>query len=88
MKKAKVFNKSLVVGSGLIARPGTVLTARRSYAWLTFAAQAQESVFRIEELGFSGFTPLVVNQIDNRLPGIVEVRCACCPLRPGIRGCA
>jgi len=50
-----VFNKSLIVGSGMTARPGTVLTAGRSYAWLTFAAHAKESVLWI----FSGCTPLV-----------------------------
>jgi hypothetical protein len=59
MKKAKVFNKSLIVGSGPTALPGTVLTAGRSYAWLTFAAQAKESVFCIEEIDFSGYTPLI-----------------------------
>ncbi|SRR6266404_113735 len=64
MKKAKVFNKSLIVGSGLTARPGTVLTAGRCYASLTFAAQAKESVLWIEEIGFSGFTPLVAAALN------------------------
>lgn len=58
MKKARVF-KSLIVGSGLTARPRTVLTAGRSYAWLTFPAQAKESIFWIEEIDFSGYTPLL-----------------------------
>ena len=57
--KTAVFNKSLTVGSGLTARPGTVLTAGRSYTWLIFTAQAKESVLWIEEIGFSGCTPFV-----------------------------
>ena len=64
MKKARAFNKSLIVGSGLTARPGTVLTAGRSYASLTFAAQAKESVLWIEEIGFSGFTSLVAPALN------------------------
>jgi hypothetical protein len=64
MKNAKVFNKSLIVGSGLTARPGTVLTAGRSYAWLTFPAQAKESIFWIEEIDFSGY-PLVAAGLNS-----------------------
>ena len=73
MKKAREFNKSLIVESGLIAKPGTVLTAGRSYAWLTFAAEAKESVRWIEEIGFNGITPLVaalnpsVNPTSNQM---------------------
>jgi len=59
MKRAKAFNKSLAAASGLTARPGTGLTAGRSYAWFTFAAQAKESVLRIEKIDFSGYTPIV-----------------------------
>src|SRR5258705_8441326 len=65
MKKATEFNKSLIIESGLTAKPGTVLTAGRSYAWLTFAAQAKESVLWIEEIGFSGFTPLVAAALNS-----------------------
>jgi len=34
-------NKSLIVGSGLMASPGTVMSAGRSYAWQTSADQAK-----------------------------------------------
>jgi len=64
MKKATEFNKSLIVESGLTAKPGAVLTAGRSYAWLTFAAEAKESVLWIEEIGFSGYTPLVAAALN------------------------
>jgi hypothetical protein len=49
-------NKSLIVGSGLTARPGTEMSAGRSYAWMASAAQAKESAFWIEEIDFSGRT--------------------------------
>jgi len=62
MKKATEFNKSLIIESGLTAKPGTVLTAGRSYAWLTFA---KESVLWIEEIGFSGFTPLLAAALNS-----------------------
>ena len=78
MKKAKVFNKSLIVESGLTAKPETVLTAGRSYAWLAFAAEAKESVRWIEGIGFSGITPLVaaalkpsVNPTSNQMFAVV-----------------
>jgi hypothetical protein len=47
-------NKSLIVGSGLTARPGTVMSAGRSYAWLAPAELAKGSVLWIEEIDFSG----------------------------------
>ena len=64
MKKATEFNKSLIVESGLTGKPGAVLTAGRSYPWLTFAAEAKESVLWIEEIGFSGYTPLVAAALN------------------------
>jgi hypothetical protein len=49
-------NKSLVVGSGFMATPGTRMTAGYSYAWRTGAPQTEGSVFWIEEIDFSGRT--------------------------------
>ncbi len=69
MKRAKAFNKSLTAASGLTARPGTGLTAGRSYAWFTFAAQAKESVLRIEKIDpivAAGLNPFV-NPTSNQM---------------------
>jgi peptidase C25-like protein/G8 domain-containing protein len=64
-------NKSLIVGSGLMASPGTVMTAGRSYAWQTAAGQAKESVFWIEEMDLSGYTvwhgPISSQASDTRM---------------------
>ncbi|MEK6405889.1 MAG: C25 family cysteine peptidase [Acidobacteriota bacterium] len=49
-------NKSLIVGSGLMAKPGTVMTAGRSYLWRTSASKDKDSVYWIEEIDLSGRT--------------------------------
>jgi len=49
-------NKSLIVGSGLMARPGTVMSAGRSYLWRTSAAVRDDSVYWIEEIDLNGST--------------------------------
>ncbi|MEK6285203.1 MAG: C25 family cysteine peptidase [Acidobacteriota bacterium] len=49
-------NKSLIVGSGLMAKPGTVMTAGRSYLWQTSAPKDKDSVYWIEEIDLSGRT--------------------------------
>ena len=64
-------NKSLIVGSGLMASPGTIMTAGRSYAWQTSADQAKESVFWIEEIDLSGYVvwhgPISSHRSDDRM---------------------
>ena len=49
-------NKSLILGSGLTARPGTVMTAGRSYLWQASKPPGNDSVYWIEELDLNGST--------------------------------
>jgi Peptidase family C25 len=47
-------NKSLILGSGLMAKPGTVMTAGRSYLWQTSAVKGNDSAYWIEEIDLNG----------------------------------
>jgi hypothetical protein len=47
-------NESLIVGSGLMATPGTVMSAGRSYIWQAPATQDKDSSFWIEEIDLTG----------------------------------
>lgn len=47
-------NDSLILGSGLMARPGTVMSAGRSYVWQAPATQDNEPSFWIEEIDLNG----------------------------------
>jgi hypothetical protein len=47
-------NKSLILGSGLATRPGTVMSAGRSYLWQTSQAVGNDSVYWIEEIDLNG----------------------------------
>ncbi len=47
-------NKSLILGSGLMARPGTVMTAGRSYLWQASGAKGNDSAYWIEEIDLNG----------------------------------
>ncbi|MFY9573095.1 MAG: C25 family cysteine peptidase [Blastocatellia bacterium] len=49
-------NKSLIAGSGLMAKPGTVITAGRSYLWQTSAGKREDSSYWIEEIDLNGTT--------------------------------
>ena len=64
-------NKSLIVGSGLMASPGTVMSAGRSYAWQTSADQAKGAALWIEEIDLSGYTvwhgPIISQSSDARM---------------------
>jgi peptidase C25-like protein len=47
-------NKSLILGSGLTVKPGTVMSAGRSYLWQTSQALRNDSVYWIEEIDLNG----------------------------------
>jgi len=49
-------NKSLILGSGLMAKPGTVMTAGRSYLWQASGAKGNDSAYWIEEIDLNGST--------------------------------
>ena len=54
-RRARV-NRSLILGSGLMARPGTVMSAGRSYLWQTWAVMGDDSAYWIEEIDLNGST--------------------------------
>lgn len=67
-------NGSLIVGSGLMAKPGTVMTAGRSYNWRTWAASGKHEIFWIEEIDVGGRTmwhgPVRSQMADNEIMAV------------------
>ena len=49
-------NESLIIGSGLTARPGTVMTAGRSYVWQAERTADDDSSYWIESIDLNGST--------------------------------
>lgn len=74
-------NQSLILGSGFMAKPGTVMTAGRSYLWRTEPPMNNDSSYWLEEIDLDGTSawhgPILVNKATdeiNLMSGIDKAR--------------